>query len=71
VPPHEVIDDELAALFEQIEQGRGPARPGKGVLLLDLDHWQRTAAGVNRVFHAGELLLLGKQLLARCEPFIP
>jgi predicted dithiol-disulfide oxidoreductase (DUF899 family) len=37
VPPHEVIDDELAATAEQADQVRLPSRPGENVFLADLD----------------------------------
>src|ERR1700726_3746961 len=68
--PHEVIDDELAAPVEQVEQARRTIRPGEDVVLLDLDHRQGAATGVERVFRPAGFLLLGQQVLTCGQPLI-
>jgi hypothetical protein len=68
---HEVADDELAAPVEQVEQGGLAFGALEDVLLLDLDHGELAALGDERVAAAGELLLLGEELLAVAEPFVP
>jgi hypothetical protein len=67
---HEVPDDQLAAAFEQVEQRRVAIGPLEHVLLLDRDHRQHAALGVQRVAAAGQLLLLGQQLHAGGQPLV-
>lgn len=66
--PHEVVDDELMATLEQVQQARLAVRTLEDIILLDQDHWQSAALGVQRITTTGEFLLLGEQLLARSEP---
>jgi hypothetical protein len=68
---HEVADDQLMAPVEHVEQRGWAVGTLEPVVLLDLDHRQPPALGAERVPAAGQLLLLGEQLLARCEPLIP
>jgi hypothetical protein len=63
-------DDQLAAAFEQVEQRRGAVGSLEHVLLLDRDHRQHAALHVQRVAAAGQLLLLGQQLLASGQPLV-
>src|SRR5262249_51452698 len=46
---HEMVDDELAAAFEQIEQAALAARSLKLIILLDLHHRQAPALRVDPV----------------------
>src|SRR6266536_466927 len=48
VEPHQVVDDQLTAALEEIEQARLPFRPIEDVLLLDLDHRRRSALSASR-----------------------
>ena len=46
---HEVVDDQLGATLEQVDEARRPVRPVEHVVLLDLDHRQLAALDVERV----------------------
>jgi len=65
---HEVIHDELAASAEQIEQAHLACWAIEDVVLLDPDHRQPAAFGVDRVAVARQFLFFGEQLLARAQP---
>jgi hypothetical protein len=65
-----VADDQLAATLEQVEQARPPGRTLEDVVLVDLDHRQHAALGVERVAPAGQLLLLDEQRPAGGQPFL-
>ena len=67
---HEVVDDELTPALEQVEQPGLTFGAVEDVLLVDLDHRQLAALSVHRVALAGELLLMGQQLLAGHEPLV-
>src|SRR5215469_3239639 len=68
--PHEVVHDQLAALLEQIKETRLPIGPGERVFLVDLDHRQGAAGGIENVFRVACLLLLSEQMLAGGQPLI-
>ncbi len=63
-----MVDDELAALIEQIEQARPAVRALEGVVLLDLDQRQPAALRGKGVARAGGLLFLEEEALARRLP---
>jgi hypothetical protein len=65
-----VVDDQLAAPLEQVEQGRLSIGAFEHVGLVDLHHRQPPAIGVQRIARPGEILLFGEQLLARDEPVV-
>jgi len=65
-----VADDELPAPLEQVEQASLAVRTLEDVLLLDPDHRQPAALGVQLVLPPGELLLPGQQLLAGSKPLV-
>src|SRR5213082_1682159 len=65
---HEVVEAELPASFEQIEQARLPAGTVEHVRLVDAHDRQAPALGSERVVSTGELLFLRAQLLERGLP---
>jgi hypothetical protein len=67
---HEVVEDELAAALEQVGQVHGAVGALEGVVLLHLDHGQVAALGAEGVAGAGQLLLLGQQVLASGQPLV-
>src|SRR5256886_11282550 len=67
---HEVVEEQLAAPFEEIEQRGLALRPGEAVLLLDLHPRQPPALGGERVPRAGGFLLLDEQCVPRRLPFL-
>ena len=58
---HVVVDDELAAAVEQVEQAHLSVWPLEGVPLLDADHRQPPALGRQRVPGPSGLLLYDQQ----------
>ena len=66
---HEVVDQQLAAVLEEVEQADRAFLPLEHVLLVDLDHRQPAPLGVHRVPLPGELLLGLQQPQAGGEPF--
>jgi hypothetical protein len=65
---HEVVEDELAAALEQVEEALGTVRPLEDVVLVDPDHRQPAALGGQRVPRPGGLLLLHEQPFAGNQP---
>jgi len=65
-----VVDDQLAAAVEEVEQSDRSVRAFEGVVLSDLDHRQSAAVGVQRVALPRELLLPGQKLLAGSQPLL-
>ena len=55
---HEVVDDELAATIEQIEQARPAVRAFEPVVLVDPHHRQPAALCGQRVSRTGRCLFL-------------
>jgi hypothetical protein len=49
VVPHEVVDDELVAALEEVDEASPAGRAFEGVVLVDPDHRQRPAALGHRV----------------------
>jgi len=68
---HEVVDDQLQPVVEQVDQANLPARAVECVVLPDLDHGQVAPLAIERVTLPGQLLFLGEQLLAGGQPFVP
>src|ERR1700722_8214092 len=66
--PHEMIDDELKAPLEQVEQACFAVWTLEDIVLLDPDHRQPATLGVERVQAMGMFLLLGEQLQACSKP---
>jgi hypothetical protein len=65
-----MLDDQLAAVFEQLGQRPLAVRRVEDVRLLDLDPRQVAAFGAEPVALPGQLLFLGEQRLARLGPFV-
>src|SRR5262249_30389231 len=68
---HEVVDDELLASLEQIEQPSQAAPALERKVLVDPHHREPTTLGIQRVPLTGELLLLREQRLPRIQPLSP
>src|SRR5205814_179236 len=68
-PEHEVVDEQLPAPLEEVEQARLAGGTVEDVGLVDPDHWQPAALGRERVSCLGGVLFLGKERLPRCLPF--
>ena len=64
-----MVEDELSAAIEQIDQPRLAVRTLEDVALVDLDHGEPTALGRERVSCARMRLLLAEQLVASGLPF--
>ena len=64
------VDDQLTAALEEVEQARFAPGAFEFVLLLDRDPGHAPALGSQRVALAGEVFLLGEQLLAGGKPFV-
>ena len=60
---HEVVDDQLPAALEQVQQADVPVRPLEHVVLVDPHHRQPAALGGECVVRPHRCLLLGQQLL--------
>jgi len=67
---HEVVDDQLPAAVEEVEQRRLAVRSVEDVFLVDPDHRESASLGVQPVSGAGEVLLLGEQPLTRDQPLV-
>ena len=65
---HEVVQDQLSASFEQIEQAGLAVRALEDVILLDPDHGQPPALGSERIPRPCRLLFLGEQLVSQNLP---
>src|SRR5262249_33620934 len=68
---HEMVDNQLAAPVEQVEQTRLAIWPFEGVFLLDLDHRQPASFSIELVPRTGGFLFFAEQLRASSEPFLP
>ena len=66
---HEVVDDELLAAFEQVEEIDAAMGTGEDIGLGHFDHGEGTALGGNRCGQARGFFLLYEKLLAGFEPF--
>ena len=67
---HEVIDDQLAPPFEQVEQPDFAARPVENVVLFDPHHRQPAPFRVQRIPRLRRRLLLDQELVASALPFL-
>jgi hypothetical protein len=67
---HEVVEDELAASSEQIEQARLAVGAVEDIVLVDLDHGEPAALGGQRVSRPGGFLFLDEQAFARDPPLV-
>src|SRR5262245_11789362 len=65
---HEVVEDELAAPLEQIDERRAPFGTFEHVLLVDLRHGRPAALGGKRIALASRLLFLREQFLMCGKP---
>src|SRR5258708_12569451 len=68
---HEVVDDQLAAALEQIEQARFTAQPLEDVALVDPGHWQPSALCRQRASRPGGPLFPNEQPSPPCLPLPP
>jgi hypothetical protein len=64
-----VIDDELSATLEEVEQPGRAAGTIEDIVLVDHHHRQPTALRVQRIPMTAERLLPGEKILARHKPF--
>src|SRR5437899_12233274 len=67
---HEVVEDELTAPLEEVDEARFAVRALKRVVPFDPDHRQAAALGGARVSRPGRLLFLRTQLLESGFPFL-
>src|ERR1700679_2862984 len=70
-PPHEVVDDQLAAAIKQIGKTSSSLGSIEDITLLHSDPWQRAACRAYGISLLGELFLLNKELLAGDKPLLP
>jgi hypothetical protein len=68
-PEHEVVDDELAAVLEQIRQGYLAGRRLEDVRFVHLHPRQRPAARCQALAELGEFFIFAQQFAAGGEPF--
>jgi hypothetical protein len=68
-PEHEVIDDELAPLPEEIEQADRSIIAGENIILIDPDHRLASALSRQRVTRTRGGLFLGEQCFMCGLPF--
>src|SRR5262249_62167118 len=68
---HEVVHRQLAPAVEEVGQGLPPLGSVEEVGFLHPQPGERPPLGAQRVTPPGELLLLGEELLARRQPFVP
>ena len=66
---HEVVEEQLPAPLEEIEQRRLAVRPVEDVVLVDPHPRKPAALGGERVARTGGFLLLGEERVPRCLPF--
>src|SRR5690242_14692933 len=69
-PEHEMVDDELALLVEQIGERATSVRSLEHVFLLDRHHGQFATLGAQCVALTGQLLFLDEQPLAGGGPLV-
>jgi hypothetical protein len=67
---HEVVDEQLSAALEQIEQGRLAVRALEDVGLVDENPRQPAAVGGERIACARGFLFPGEQLVASRLPLV-
>ena len=67
---HEVVEDELAAALEQIEQPGLAVRALEDVSFVDVDHRLPAALGGERVSRPRRFLLLDEELLVSHLPLL-
>ena len=67
-PPHEVVDDELAVVAEQLGQRLLSGRGVEHIVLFDLHPGQLAPFGAHHVAHARQRLLVLEMRLARFDP---
>jgi hypothetical protein len=67
---HEVVDDQLATLVEEIEQTHFAVWTLEEVLLVDLDHRQLATFSIDLVSRAGGFLFLDEQPIASNDPLV-
>src|SRR5918996_6493321 len=67
-PEHEVVEEQLPAPLEEVEQARRAVPAVEDVVLIDPDHRQTATLGGECVSCPGGFLFLGKEGLPRCLP---
>jgi hypothetical protein len=65
-----VVDDQLAAVAEQVREGGLAVLALEDVALVDAHHRQPPPVGVQRIALPGQLLLPYEQLLAGGQPLL-
>lgn len=66
---HEMIDDQLLLVVEQLLKGDGPVWSFEYIVLLDLDHWHACAKRSDLIRVSRQFFLLLEQLDTGCAPF--
>src|SRR6185312_11831802 len=66
-----MVDDQLETALEHVDEAHGTGGAVEYVVLLDFDHGQVAALGVELIPQPGQVLLLGEQLLAGTQPRLP
>ena len=67
---HEMLQHELAGPREEVEQTDLALGAREAIVLLDADHRQTPAIGVELILHPGQGLLQRKEVLAGGEPLL-
>src|SRR6476646_3176146 len=67
---HEMVDDQLAASFEEIGQCDLPVRTVENVLLVDFHPREGATLGGELIAHPGKAFFIGKMLFAGIKPFL-
>ena len=68
-PEHEVVEEQLRATLEEVEQAGLAVGSLERVVLVDQHPWQAATLGGECVSRPGCFLFLGKERLACCLPF--
>ena len=69
-PEHEMIDDELAAVAEEIGEAFAPFGRIETVVLVNLDPGQRPALRIQAIARPGVFLFSRQQRAARLQPLL-
>src|SRR5690242_15249990 len=66
---HEMVEDELAAAIEQVDEAGVPIGALKGIVFLDPDHRQPAALCGEGIARAGGCLFFDQQFVTQGLPF--
>ncbi len=65
-----MVDDQLGTALEDVDEAHRAVRAVELVVLVDLDHGELAALGIERIPLPGQVLLLREQLLAGGRPLL-